>query len=126
MSTFHDFLVWFDGWAENIDGTPTEKQWTRLKAKVAEVRSATPQPAAVIVHERNGVQTAGPLPPAEPRKPTNLREWKAEFTGRLIEQGVDLESARDILDGYCEEMPNIDITTDPRHMADMAYSRTMN
>ena len=32
-----DFKAWFAVFNEAIDGTPTPKQWTRIKAKVAEL-----------------------------------------------------------------------------------------
>lgn len=35
MSSLPEFLAWFDGFSENIEGAPTEKQWTRIKERIA-------------------------------------------------------------------------------------------
>jgi hypothetical protein len=34
MSDLRDFLNWFDGFAENIEKTPTAKQWAKIKERV--------------------------------------------------------------------------------------------
>ena len=35
MSELRDFLNWFDGFAENIEKTPTPKQWAKIKERVS-------------------------------------------------------------------------------------------
>lgn len=35
--TPNEFKAWFDGFSESIDGAPSEKQWARMKARVAEI-----------------------------------------------------------------------------------------
>ena len=35
--TPQEFKAWFDGFSEGITGTPTDKQWERIKARVAEI-----------------------------------------------------------------------------------------
>src|ERR1700726_3471223 len=32
-----EFKAWFDGFSEGIDKQPTQKQWARIKARVAEI-----------------------------------------------------------------------------------------
>ena len=32
-----EFKSWFDGFTEGFDGTPSKKQWERLKQRVAEI-----------------------------------------------------------------------------------------
>lgn len=136
-TAFHDFLTWFDGWSENIETVPTERQWGRLKEKLAEVRAAGPAPAAaaVIVAERNGVQTAPGLPPVDeggpirPRKektatPVPVRAtWLAKFKGHLMDQyGYDPESAQEMV----PPMGQIDPASDPVAAANAAHRRLEN
>lgn len=35
--TLSEFKAWFEGYTEGMDGAPNEKQWKRVKAKVAEI-----------------------------------------------------------------------------------------
>ncbi|UXN74487.1 hypothetical protein N8D56_04925 [Devosia sp. A8/3-2] len=37
--TLSEFKAWFEGYTEGLDGAPTEKQFKRIKAKVAEITS---------------------------------------------------------------------------------------
>ncbi len=46
--TLSEFKAWFEGFSEGIDKTPTEKQFTKIKAKVAEI-TATPTTYPVFV-----------------------------------------------------------------------------
>lgn len=39
--TLAEFKAWFEGFSETMDGPPNEKQWDRIKARVAEI-SNTP------------------------------------------------------------------------------------
>lgn len=38
--TLSEFKAWFEGYTEGLDGAPTEKQFKRIKAKVAEITGA--------------------------------------------------------------------------------------
>jgi len=38
--TLSEFKAWFDGFSEGIDKAPTEKQFAKIKAKVAEIDGA--------------------------------------------------------------------------------------
>ncbi len=46
--TPQEFKAWFDGFTENCDGPPNEKQWDRIKAKVADI-NGTPVSYPVYV-----------------------------------------------------------------------------
>jgi len=35
--TPNEFKAWFDGFTEAFEGSPTKKQWERIKARVAEI-----------------------------------------------------------------------------------------
>lgn len=35
--TPHEFKAWFEGFTENIIGTPTDLQWRRVRERVAEI-----------------------------------------------------------------------------------------
>jgi hypothetical protein len=65
MTELRDFLNWFDGFAENIDKTPNQKQWDKIKQRVAELKAvpSTSSDAAV-----NTVQPLKLVPkPAAPK-----------------------------------------------------------
>lgn len=32
-----EFKAWFEGYTESMKGTPTEKQWARIKERIAEI-----------------------------------------------------------------------------------------
>jgi len=37
-----EFKAWFDGFTEALEGVPSEKQWERIKARVAEIDGKPP------------------------------------------------------------------------------------
>lgn len=129
MSTFHDFLTWFDGWSENIETQPTAKQWARLREKVAEVRKVEPVPSAVPSVPPLGWPpvSANETPaPTGLMPPTNEREFKSQFVAVLVENvGMDLESANDVWADYKRDHSPIVLTMDPRTAA-IAAAGTMN
>lgn len=46
--TLSEFKAWFEGFSEIMDGNPDEKQWERIKARVAEINgSVTTYPVFV-------------------------------------------------------------------------------
>ena len=47
MTDLRDFLNWFDGFAENIEKTPSPKQWAKIKERVAALRAVGPAAAPV-------------------------------------------------------------------------------
>lgn len=38
--TLAEFKAWFEGFTESMDGTPSAKQWKRIKARVKEIDGA--------------------------------------------------------------------------------------
>lgn len=38
--TLAEFKAWFEGFTEDMDARPTEKQWKRIKARVKEINGA--------------------------------------------------------------------------------------
>ena len=98
MNPLHDFLTWFDGWAENIDKAPTAKQWERTKAKVEQTRAIAPGAVSQVS------PAAAPAPPPPPAKPTTPTAWKAQYQGALMELGLDPESAKEYAQGVAVAM----------------------
>ena len=124
MSTFHDFLVWFDGWQENIDAQPNAKQWDRLRAKIAEVReTAGSEPQTTEVAS---APAAPKVPPIEQLKPTTKQQWRSVFLGALCELGYDLESAEDVWADYDRDHPNIDLGQSAIAAAKAAHAGSAN
>ena len=48
--TLQEFKAWFEGFSENIDGAPTDKQWKKIKAKVGEIDN-TPTSYPVFIRQ---------------------------------------------------------------------------
>jgi hypothetical protein len=44
MSEFswRDFQIWFEGFSENVKGSPNAKQWERIRAQIARIDGAGP------------------------------------------------------------------------------------
>jgi len=61
MSDLRDFLNWFDGFAENIEKTPSPKQWGKIKERVAALREVQPSASPKPV----------PFKPVAPPKPAH-------------------------------------------------------
>lgn len=47
--TLAEFKAWFEGFTESLDGAPSEKQWKRIKARVAEI-DGTPITETVFIY----------------------------------------------------------------------------
>ncbi len=99
--TLRRFLDWFEGYAENIDKCPTEKQWQRIVSKIADLQSA-PDEAVVANHA-----TSEPVGGAG-----TTAWWKNQVLAALEEQGYDPESAREVM-----AMIPIDLNADPQAVA---------
>lgn len=39
--TLAEFKAWFEGYTEAVEGAPTDAQWARIKARVAEIDGTT-------------------------------------------------------------------------------------
>lgn len=114
MADVKEFLSWFSGFAENIEGAPTEKQWERVKAKIAElevpVYAGAPFPPPPVV-----------TPPAPLAKPTNATQWRAQYQGALIELGADMESAKE----FAASVP-VDLNVSPKAQAEQDIGPMLN
>lgn len=111
------FLDWFEGFAENIKKQPTPAQWSRIKARIsdlqkiqAELRARAPEPPISIEDGMPAVTT--PKPKKSMQKPTNARQWKAQYRAFLMENGVDEDSAKDFAD-----VVQVDLEMDPEQVA---------
>lgn len=46
--TISEFKHWLDGFAESIDGSPTKKQWDKIRKKLDSVYEATTAPSLPV------------------------------------------------------------------------------
>lgn len=111
MNDLQKFLAWFEGFSENISSVPTAEQWERVKGKIVLLD------AACIAYSDGGGVMAAPPPPPKPVKPSTPTQWKAMYQGRLIELGVDMDSAREFAHDVAV---NMDVMPDIQAEADVA------
>lgn len=43
-----EFKAWFEGFTENLDGPPSERQWKRIVEKIGKIADAPPVPVRVF------------------------------------------------------------------------------
>ena len=86
------FLDWFEGWAENIEETPTAKQWDRLRTRIAGI----PRLAAGGPQQTPGSTPDAPLdefapgtPLANGRVAMDEKSWRRELRAALEDMGCD-------------------------------------
>lgn len=48
-----EFKAWFEGFTDGIDSNPTEKQWEKIKAKVAEIKAEPTSPVVIREYINN-------------------------------------------------------------------------
>jgi len=110
--SWRDFQIWFEGFSENIEGSPSEKQWERVCKRIADVSGGPDVPAPV--------QAVVPAaPPAEPKqKRLTLTQWRKQFIETLMDEqfGYDPDTAREMLPG------KIDTSIDPAVAARMEHA----
>lgn len=108
MSQLHDFLTWFDGWAENIPAKgPNAKQWGRLKSKVDDMRKVDASAASIVstVTMRPGHEAtdtadeADPQSKPRPAKPKawTKQAWEGAFVKAMESKGYDADSAKEVM-----------------------------
>jgi truncated hemoglobin YjbI len=100
MTTLAHFLSWFEGFAENVENSPTASQWERIKAKIADITDDEPASAA----PSQASKRRAPVP----IKIETRSQWIGAYKAAMMEQGIDYESASEILNGR-----EIDIAMDP-------------
>lgn len=103
MSDLPSFLAWFEGYAENINGRPTQKQWDRVVTKIKAIRapvmreeapvtrSVAPAPSAALAQD----QAPDPFAKPPPSEPATEEEWIAQYIEALVDLGLDEDSAKD-------------------------------
>jgi len=97
MDSLDKFLAWFDGFSENIPDQPDAKQWARVCSRIKALEAAAesrPPVAATPVAPRAPVVVQPPPPPTFAK---TTPEWSARYQVKLIEIGLDDESARDMV-----------------------------
>lgn len=98
MSSVQSFLDWFEGFAENIDGAPTDKQWGRVVERIKRL---------TVDHHQPQVQAMQPTIAAQPQTqisnanvlPSTPEQWCERFMTEMMEHGIDPESAAEYLEG---------------------------
>lgn len=60
--TLSEFKAWFEGFSEGIDGAPTERQFEKIKAKVAEINGVALTREVVIERYRDWYKPYQPYP----------------------------------------------------------------
>ena len=79
MSSLPEFLAWFDGFSENIEGAPNAKQWERIKARIGKLSvpevlsTLQPQPRTAPVVAQI-MAAAAPDPAIAAKSMLDLRE----------------------------------------------------
>ena len=97
MSDLPSFLAWFEGYAENINGRPTQKQWDRIVSKIKAIRAPVMRAEAPVMRSAAPAQEEVPDPFAKPppREPANEEEWMTQYIEALVDCGLDEDSAKD-------------------------------
>jgi len=71
MNDLRDFLNWFEGFSENIEKCPNEKQWGKIRERITALRTApqdtTVFPAGLTYMPRVSSDGAGTKPAEPPR-----------------------------------------------------------
>lgn len=104
MTDLKRFLAWFDGYSENIEGAPSEKQWARIKEEIGKISegAATAMPYKDPSPALNRLATdvaaaapAGPVPPppASPDLLKQLADLKAKGRAAAAVPGGQAMSA---------------------------------
>lgn len=110
------FLAWFEGFAENIDEAPTEKQWGRIKERIKQLQSA---PAGYPFPPPPEQAEAPAKIVAKPKTPS---EWLDQYVTKLNNLGVDNETAAD----FASDLPKpVDMSLDPSEVAEKAVAEMM-
>lgn len=117
MTTLREFLCWFEGISENIEGAPTEKQWARISQKLSELKAS----ASNGVVGTAWVEAASAR--AEPAGGAHTTKWWKDqvFTALTNNETLSLddETARDEL----ASIP-VDLNAEPMEVA-LRIVRTM-
>jgi hypothetical protein len=64
--TLQEFKSWFDGFTENIEKIPSQKQWKRIQERVAEIDGVTITERVYVDRYVQPYRWAYPYPPYTP------------------------------------------------------------
>lgn len=97
MMDLKQFMAWFEGYSENIEEAPTPKQWARIKARIADIDTASTVPDAG--QEAKPVLIAPPVvsPPQVVSLDAKRASWLAEFEATLMMENVAPHIADEML-----------------------------
>lgn len=101
MSDLRDFLNWFDGFSENIEAAPSEKQWAKIKDRIKALQAApvdayNPRPTEAPTVAKPAAPRPKPKPPfyidldGMAKRSNGERIMATEVQGDLIDlRGMD-------------------------------------
>ena len=92
-----EFKAWFDGFVEGMDGKPTEKQWARVKERVAEIDGQTTTQTHYVDRYWPSVRTYYPYP----------AQWQY-CNSSLGMQGASQSQATRLTNGYANQVVSFD------------------
>jgi len=87
--TPQEFKAWFDGFTEAFTGCPTKVQWTRIKARVAEIDG---NPVTECIYVDRYWPTSYPLYPTYPRWHLGSAVGVSTYTADIV--GLNLQNAQ--------------------------------
>lgn len=113
MSDLRDFLCWFDGFSENIEKTPTARQWAKIKERVTALRNAPSAPdygpttsGLVDAYNARPIKPAAPKPKPKPAFYVDTNNYARKSSGDRI-TASEVEGALVDLRGIGGEMKTI-------------------
>ena len=87
MTSLPEFFAWLDGYCENIERAPSEKQWKRVIGKINEVRGLPPP----TQQQETNVVPIAPLVESSVQAVSTKaleRSWLSEVEAHLLMGGV--------------------------------------
>lgn len=117
MSQLAIILAKLEGFCENIDKKPTEKQWATIQARIAELAKVANETVVVTTYRPPAVVGGTEAAPAK-KEPMTERRWRSEYAGHFCELGSDIESAKE----YAREA-SWSTAIDPKAQAKVDYAK---
>lgn len=114
MNALRDFLNWFDGFQENIETAPSEKQWGRVRERIEALRAAdaaSPSPPVPPIPQAALVPTSNPTP-------RTSEIWLAAAKKALEDMGCDPDTAREMLPEF-----TVDLDIEPSDAAKEVFHK---
>lgn len=124
------FLDWYDGWSDNVEGAPSEKQWQRFQDRLKRMQQeceaqpvtvASAPIAAIVAANPAHVPTTGVMPASPP--PEHLVDlYKGNEYLALAAAGNEKEAKRKWRLAFAGALMELDASVDPRTAKEMAES----